>query len=144
MTHVEPTAEASDLIREIGLKLHARGDEFVRGSGLSVQAGHTIGWIAANQDRGVIQRELAELSGTTPASVASMVKGLEAAGYIERRTDPHDVRKNRLYVLPKAYALTEGFDQLRTDVEEELLGVLAESEQAEFVRLLRKVNTAFR
>lgn len=133
------TQTASHLIRRIVIAQQARGDEFVRDSGLSIQAGRTIGYIHAHQDRGVIQREIAEMSGRTAASVASLLKGLETGGYIERRVDPDDVRSKRLYVLPKGVALIDGFDQMSADAEADLLAPLSPTERTTFVRLLSKV-----
>ena len=101
---------ASDLIREIVIKQRSRGEDFITTTGLSPQAARTIGWIDANP--GAIQREIADMSGTTPASVASLLKGLEAGGYLERRPDPDNSRVKRLYALPKAHAISVGFDAM--------------------------------
>jgi len=133
---------ASDLIREIVIKQRSRGEDFITTTGLSPQAARTIGWIDANP--GAIQREIADMSGTTPESVASLLKGLEAGGYLERRPDPDNSRVKRLYALPKAHAISVGFDAMAEQVEQELLAPLSESERTTFLRLLEKVNAGFR
>lgn len=137
----EERPEVSRLLREIMMKQRARGDEFVRQTGLSVQAAHTIGWIDAHGDAGVIQREIAEFSGTTAASVASLVKGLEAGGYVERRPDPHDSRSKRVHLLPRAKAMMSDFQSMADQAENDLLASLTLDEQRTFVRLLAKVSS---
>jgi DNA-binding MarR family transcriptional regulator len=136
----------SDLLRNLGIKMRNRGDVYARGLPLSFAQSRTIGYIdyvEEHEHRGVIQRELAEVSGTSAASVSSLIDGLEKAGYVERRPSPDDARRKEIYVLPKAKGLTEGFDRLIAQTEKELLSPLSPAEQATLIELLSRIDTNF-
>lgn len=79
-------------IRSLAFAQRAAADEWVRDSGLTRQQAFTLGYIDEHQDRGVIARELSEMSGTTPASVTSLLQGLEERGLITRTPSPDDSR----------------------------------------------------
>jgi MarR family transcriptional regulator, repressor for mepA len=140
---LDPRMRVSFLMGVVGLKTRARAERFMRELGLTPAQGRTIGYIEANQDRGVIQRELVEMSGTTAASVSSLLDGLEERGYIERRPAPDDARRKLLYVLPKAKGLTDGWEQHGVDTERELLAPLNDEERATFTELLQRINDHF-
>lgn len=131
------------LLGMLGLKTRARGERFMRELGVTPAQGRTIGYIEANQDRGVIQRELVEMSGTTAASVSSLLDGLEERGFIERRPAPDDARRKLIYVLPPAQGLTDGWEQHGRDVEQELLAPLSAAERATLRELLERLNNHF-
>ena len=140
------TTPVSDLLRNLGIKMRNRGDVYSRGLPLSVAQSRTIGYIdyiEEHEHRGVIQRELAETSGTSAASVSSLIDGLEKAGYVERRSSPDDARRKEIYVLPKAKGLTEGFDQLMEKTEKDLLSPLSPAEQATLIELLSRLDVNF-
>jgi MarR family transcriptional repressor of mepA len=127
----------------IGLKMRSRAERTLKASGLSVAQGRTIGYIEEHQDRGVIQRELVEISGTTAASVSSLLDGLERRGYIERRPSPSDARQKLIYTLPPARGITDDFDRQMVDVEGELLSPLTPAERTTLFELLTKIDEQF-
>lgn len=47
---------------------------------------------------GCTQKEAADDLDVTPASIAASLKRLEKAGYVARRPDEKDARRNRLYI----------------------------------------------
>jgi DNA-binding MarR family transcriptional regulator len=136
----------SELLRNIGIKMRNRGDEFTRTLPLTYAQARTIGYIdhiEEHEHRGVIQRELAEISGTSAASVSSLIDGLEKAGYVERRPSPEDARRKEIFVLPKAKGLTQGFDRLMEQTERDLLDILTPAEQATLLSLLTRIDQNF-
>jgi len=140
------TTPVSDLLRNLGIKMRNRGDVYARSLPLSVTQSRTIGYIdyvEEHEHRGVIQRELADVSGTSAASVSSLIDGLEKAGYVERRPSPDDARRKEIYVLPKAKGLTEGFDRLMEQTELELLAPLTDAERATLIELLGRIDANF-
>ncbi len=98
-------------IRAIGFAQRATADAWVAGSGLTRQQAFTLWYIEEHQDRGVIARELAEMSGTTPASVASLLQGLEDRGLITRSPSPSDSRVKLITVTEEGSGLVVGFDE---------------------------------
>ena len=136
----------NDLLRNLGIKMRWRGDVYSRSLPLTFAQSRTIGYIdyiEEHEHRGVIQRELAETSGTSAASVSSLIDGLEKAGYVERRPSPSDARRKEIYVLPKAKGMTEGFDRLMEQTEKDLLSPLSPSEQATLLELLTRIDQNF-
>ncbi len=136
----------NDLLRNIGIKSRNRGDVFARALPLTLTQSRTIGYIdyiEEHEHRGVIQRELADISGTSAASVSSLIDGLEKAGYVERRPSPHDARRKEIYALPKAKGLSRAFDELIEQTERDLLAPLNPSEQATLIELLTRINANF-
>ncbi len=133
----------SDLMRTIQLKMMGRGDAYSRALPLTMTQARTIGWIdyiETTEHRGVIQRELAEMSGTSAASVSSLIDGLEKAGYVERRPSADDARRKEIHVLPKAKGMTEGFQSLMEQTEKDLLSPLTPAERNTLLDLLTKIN----
>ncbi|KAA9394768.1 MarR family transcriptional regulator [Kocuria coralli] len=129
----------SAAIRTIGFAERAVADEWVRQSGLTRQQAFTIGYIEEHQDRGVIAREISEMSGTTPASVASLIQGLEDRGLITRTPSPEDSRVKLLAVTDEGVRLTEGFDDAVRQAQAQVLASLSDEEQEQLVALLDRV-----
>jgi len=72
----------SNLIREIGMKIKRIADERLNELGLNSQQGRMIGYIFENQDKDVIQKDLANEFNRKGASITSMLQGLEKKGFL--------------------------------------------------------------
>ena len=117
----------------------AAADAWVAGSGLTRQQGFTLGYIEANQHRGVIARELAEMSRTTPASVASLLQGLEERGLITRTPSPDDSRVKLISITDAGRELIAGFDDQMRSAQTGLYRALSPAEQDQLLALLTRV-----
>ncbi len=126
-------------IRTLGFAQRAAADSWVRDSGLTRQQGFTLGYIEEHQHRGVIARELSEMSGTTPASVASLLQGLEDRGYITRTPSPNDSRVKLITITPEGSRLIEGFDDEMRSSQERVFASLSLDEQDQLLELLERV-----
>ena len=126
-------------IRTLGFAQRAMADAWVRDSGLTRQQGFTLGYIEEHQDRGVIARELSEVSGTTPAAVAGLLQGLEDRGYITRTPSPDDSRVKLITITPEGSRLIEGFDDEMRSGQERLFASLSPDEQDRLLALLERV-----
>lgn len=91
----------SDLIRSIALKIKFKSDENINKLGLNSQQGRMISYIYEHQDKGIIQKDLADVFQRRGASITSMLQGLERKGYIERSIPKNDERQKNIYVLQK-------------------------------------------
>lgn len=131
-------------LRMIQFKQMQHANNWIKARGLTVEQGRTLGYIEAHQDRdgGVIMRELAEMSRTTPASVSSLVKGLEQRGLLEVRPDPADSRRKLLYVMPAARGMTEGWDRMVDELEQRMLAPLSTAERETLLDLLARMDAA--
>jgi MarR family transcriptional regulator, repressor for mepA len=115
-------------------------ERIIRETGLSGPQARTIGYIEANEDRGITQREIAETFGTTPASVSSLISGLERGGYVERVPDPSDARAKLLRVLPPGRGLTRGFDEQMEEFKDRMVAPLSAADRATLLRLLTTID----
>lgn len=60
------------------------------------------------------QKELADRLHSAPPTVAASLKVLERQGYVERRTDEKDTRRNRISITRKGRdAIAQGMDAFR-------------------------------
>jgi DNA-binding MarR family transcriptional regulator len=71
-----------------------------------------------------------------PRSATSIVDGLEAAGLVTRRPDPHDRRSVLVALSADGRRLLDGLDAARRATAEELFGPLGADDRAELLRLL--------
>jgi MarR family transcriptional regulator for hemolysin len=65
---------------------------------------------------GAKQSELAEALDIAPITLARLVDKLDAAGLVERRTDPNDRRAYRLYLTEKAFPALSTLGVLAEDI----------------------------
>lgn len=64
--------------------------------------------------RAPTQKELADKLHSAPPTVAASLKVLERQGYVERRTDQRDTRRNRISITQKGRdAIAQGMDAFR-------------------------------
>ncbi|WP_429960842.1 MarR family winged helix-turn-helix transcriptional regulator [Enterococcus sp. AZ012] len=107
---------------------------------ISQQQGRMIAYIAQNEDKGLIQKDLAQVFQRRDASITSMLQGLEKKGYIERRIPKNNERQKNIYVLPKGKALIDQTNEAFYAAEKELIQALNAEEVEELTRLLRKID----
>jgi len=107
---------------------------------ISQQQGRMIAYIAQNEDKGLIQKDLAQVFQRRDASITSMLQGLEKKGYIERRIPKNNERQKNIYVLPKGKALIDQTNEAFYAAEKELVQALNAEEVEELTRLLRKID----
>jgi len=115
-------------------------DQRVKDMDVSPQQGRMISYIAQNDDKGLIQKDLAEVFQRRGASITSMLQGLEKKGYIERRIPKDNERQKNIYVLPKGKALVEETNEAFYAAEKELVHALSEEEVQQLIELLRKID----
>jgi MarR family transcriptional regulator, repressor for mepA len=126
------------LIRWILWIQRKAADDWVKERDLSVEQGFTLGYLA--QFPGVIQRDIAQLTGTTAASVTSLLQGLERRGLVERRSQDGDARSKRVYATPAGAALVAGFQEAMVAVDEAMLAPLDDAERSTLHELLKKIT----
>lgn len=137
---MERSEQVWDLMFGILGRSRAPMERIIRGTGLSGPQARTLGYIEANEERGITAREIAETFGTTPASVSSLIGGLERGGYLERTPDPNDARSKLLRVLPKGRGLTRGFDEQLAEFKERMVAPLSAADRTTLVRLLTAID----
>lgn len=128
--------------REAANRLLKESDLFAK-NGITPQQGRTLGFIETQEDQGITQKDIAEQTRTTAASVTSMVKRLEAKGLIERREDPSDARRKTLHVTEEGRAIVKEFEESMQKIQDDALAVLSDEESQTLISLLKKLTEAF-
>mgnify|MGYP001559609126 CR=1 FL=1 len=129
-----------DMLRNLGLKITKEANVKLNKIGLNAQQGRMIGYIYENQNKGIIQKDLAEKYQLKGASISSMLKGLEKKGYVERIIPAENARQKNIYVLEKGANLVEEFNEIFSDVEAKLVKNLTIEEMELLKKLLVKVR----
>lgn len=130
----------TNLISTIARKLMFKADKKTNELGLNSQQGRVIQYIYNNQDKNLIQKDLADVFGRTTASITSMLSGLEKKGYIRREIPSDNERQKNIYVDEKGIELIDTFNKIFIELEEELISSLTEEEREIFLSILIKIN----
>ncbi|ONI79699.1 MarR family transcriptional regulator [Actinosynnema sp. ALI-1.44] len=133
-----PEFSTLDLMRGIGWAQRKAGEDWMRERELSHEQSFALGYLV--QHPGSIQRDIAEITRTSAASVSSLLQGLERRGLVERRTEGGNERSKRVYATPVAVELIAGFDSVMTAVEDTILAPLDQDERATLRALLTKIT----
>ena len=123
------------LMRWIGWAQRKAGEDWIRERELTHEQAFVLGYLVQNP--GAIQRDIADISRTTPASVSSLLQGLERAELIERRTEE---RSKRVYATDKGAQLIDGFAASMTAVDDAILAPLNNDERETLHTLLTKIT----
>ena len=127
-----------DLLRWIGWAQRKAGEDWIRARELSHEQGFVLGYLV--QHPGAIQRDIAEITRTSAASVTSLLQGLERRELVERRTEPGNERSKRVYATTAGAELIAGFDTAMAAAEESILAPLDQAERATLHALLTKIT----
>jgi len=137
--------EITELITRIAMRqrqrISAAGDGFDLG-GLTPHQARIVGFIEANEANGLIARDISDVTGARAASVSALLAGLEADGWVERRTDPSDSRRKTLHVTPKARDLVKRFEAGVWAQGRVRLSTLTPEEGEQLKTLLTKLDQA--
>ncbi|MFK4639397.1 MarR family winged helix-turn-helix transcriptional regulator [Paenarthrobacter histidinolovorans] len=134
----ENISTSLELLRWIGWAQKRAAEDWIRERGLSHAQSFVLGYLV--QQPGSIQRDLAEASRTTAASVSSLLQGLESRGLVERRSEAGNDRVKRVYATPTGIELISGFDSAMAAAEKAILAPLNKGEQNTFHALLTKIT----
>ena len=127
-----------ELLRWIGWAQALAGQDWIRARELSHEQAFVLGYLVQNP--GAIQRDIAQMTRTSAASVSSLLQGLERRGLIERRTEPGNERSKRVFATPAGAELIAGFDTAMAAAEETILAPLDAAERATLHALLTKIT----
>jgi DNA-binding MarR family transcriptional regulator len=83
--------------------------------------------------------ELANELGVTGAAMTNRVDAMGRRGYVVRRYDRNDRRRNVVALTRKGVAAAERIVAGQQDVERDLVGALTEAQQEQLIALLRRL-----
>ena len=93
-----------------------------------------------SQKDGCMQTEIAKCEMKTAATTTVMLQTMEKNGLIERRSDPDDLRRMRVYITDKGRKVEKSAMLAISKMDEDIYSVFTDEEYAEFFRLLEKMN----
>jgi MarR family transcriptional regulator, repressor for mepA len=129
---------ALELMRWIGWSQRKAAEDWIRERGISFEQSFALGYLVQNP--GAIQRDLAEVTRTSAASVSSLLQGLEKRGLVERRSAPGNERVKRVYATPEGAGLVDGIGAAMAEADESILAPLGADERALLQSLLEKIT----
>jgi MarR family transcriptional regulator, repressor for mepA len=127
-----------ELTRWIMWAQRKAAEDWIRARELSFEQSFVLGYLVQNP--GAIQRDIAQMTRTSAASVSSLLQGLERRSLVERRTERGDERSKRVYATPEGIELVAGFDAAMAADEETILAPLDQAERATLHTLLTKIT----
>lgn len=91
------------------------------------------------------QRELADLLHVSPATIATSLRSLERNGYVERRIDPADSRRNLISLTAKAQMSLDASHAVFQAVDRTMFSGFSEEEIGQIERFhLRMLQNLYR
>jgi MarR family transcriptional regulator for hemolysin len=94
--------------------------------------------------RGMTQRELTDMMSSDANTIASLLERMEKGGLLERKTHEQDRRANRINLKPVGKRKYEEAREIAVTLQMEVLAVLPEEKQEEFLKHLALVADACR
>jgi DNA-binding MarR family transcriptional regulator len=141
MTETNPRRIRSfELFRSIMQAQRKAAEEWVRARGLTFEQAVVLGFLEKRP--GAKQRDIADMSHTTPGNISLMLKVLEGRGLIERRTERGDERSKRVYATTDGLALVAGLNEAMADVDEMIFAPLNATELETLEALLDRVSAS--
>ena len=137
MTEQPVPTSSLELVRWIGWAQRKAGEDWIRERELSHEQAFVLGYLVQNP--GAIQRDIAEVSRTSAASVTSLLQGLERRGLVERRPEPGNARVKRVHATPDGARLIAGFTDAIAAADETILAPLDAAERETLRALLTKI-----
>ena len=95
--------------------------------------------VEAAEHAPALQQRIGNRLGVDRTTMVALIDRLEAAGFVERRSDPNDRRGHLVHVTSKGKrALSEGL-RASAEIERTFLGSLTPSEQGSFRKMLNEL-----
>ena len=102
------------LLHDVARLLRVDADKRARLHGMTRAQWGILIWL--ERQPGISQKELSELLGVEPITVARLIDRLESRGMVERRPDPRDRRIWRLHLLRPAHDVLHEIDDQRAEM----------------------------
>jgi DNA-binding MarR family transcriptional regulator len=122
-------------------RMTAQATQLARRHGLPLP--HFEVLLCLNHREGISQQDLAERLLLTKGNICVMVQKMEAAGLIERRSDPDDQRFHRIYLTPTGRGMLGAILPEQVAQTSRTLGRLTPAEQETLHELLCRIDDTF-
>jgi MarR family transcriptional regulator, transcriptional regulator for hemolysin len=126
------------LLREVSRRFVLRFEEHARAISLTLPQCKVL--IRLEDNEGVSQARLAELTDVDAMTMVRILDRMEAEGLLERRPDPADRRARRLYLTAKAKPLLDEIWRLGDLTRSEVFEGIRKSELHAFMDMLERMD----
>lgn len=117
---------------------HTRADQRMEQIGL--YRGQAFLLMNLSEQDNMTHSEIAERLKISPAAATKVIKRMEQAGYVERRTDASDERVSRVYLCDKGRALIAQIHETFGELERVLIAGLTEAEIQQMRTILTRMQ----
>jgi DNA-binding MarR family transcriptional regulator len=93
-----------------------------------------------SRHEGLSQSELAEHLDMEAIPVGRVIDRLEKTGFVERRADPADRRRWRLYLTPKAHAVVDEMEVIAGELRDDALRGIGQSDLDALMGVLNRIK----
>jgi Transcriptional regulators len=121
----------------IKLNFH-RAHKLLETIGLHPGQAHLLGVVGHNE--GISQNQLAKTLNVKPATVTGMIKKIEKAGLIERKSDEQDQRVLRVYTTKEGKELSLKLKRFYDEIKKDCFKGFTDEELILFRRLLMQMK----
>lgn len=135
--------ETFEIVELLDRKIKNYANKSIQDLGLTAQQGKLIKYILLNEDKNLIQKDLAKHFNRTTASMGSMLKILEREGYIQRCYSPSNSRQKQIRLFPKGVDVVKEFDKKMADLHEKGSSLLTKEEFDQLNSLMNKLYFSF-
>jgi MarR family transcriptional regulator for hemolysin len=134
-----------DLSRQLGFLLKDTSRRYTRrfeerAQALSLTLPQCRALLHLENNEGVSQKRLSELTELDPMTLVRILDRMEADGWVQRRFDPTDRRAHTLWLTPKSKPVLEHIARLVAETRAETLHGLTNEERAKLIELLERVH----
>jgi DNA-binding MarR family transcriptional regulator len=134
-----------DLNRQLGFLLKDTSRRYTRrfeerAQALSLTLPQCRALLHLENNEGVSQKRLSELTELDPMTLVRILDRMEADGWVQRRFDPTDRRAHTLWLTPRAKPVLEHIAHLIAEIRAETLHGLSNEERSKLIELLSRVH----
>jgi len=126
------------LLKDTSRRYSRRFEERAQALSLTLVQCRALLYLENNQ--GVSQKRLSELTELDPMTLVRILDRMEADGWVQRRFDPTDRRAHTLWLTPKAKPILDHIAQLIADTRAEALQGLSNEERSKLLELLERLH----
>lgn len=108
-------------------------------SDYNIGGGQLYSMLAVYEEEGMCQKDICEIYDLNKAAVGRSLKKLENKGFIERKPDPEDERRKRVYIGEKGQSFRPECMKRMRKIEEDLRVVLTPEEIDIFKEAIEKI-----
>jgi DNA-binding MarR family transcriptional regulator len=136
MSHEIPSRTLGFVLNDVARLMRKRFEQRARAATLGLTRAQAAVLAYLGRQEGINQAALAQLLELEPITLARLLDRLQAAGLIERRSDPKDRRAHLLYLTAAAYPLLDRIFALAAEVREDALAGVSEADRGRLLDLL--------